>query len=140
METRKVILSFLALALAALAPSAELNWSDNSDNEDGFYIERSEAGAAFLRIAEVPANVSTYSDANTKYGVEYAYRVNAFNEWGVSGYTNIAKHTKARPQLDDIEQGAPPSSPGDTLTASKLARGLEAFADAIKTPANTNLD
>lgn len=68
-----------------------LTWHDNSDNEDGFEIERSTNGLIFQKIASIPSNTTTYTDTNTQEGQLYFYRVRAFNKYGHSGYTNIAK-------------------------------------------------
>ncbi len=87
---------FLALALSASWCSASfggqltLTWSDNSDNEDGFKIERSLGGSAFDEIAVVEANVETFSDNEVIEGLSYTYRVRAFNDFGESGYSNTA--------------------------------------------------
>jgi len=70
----------------------DLNWTDNSDNEDGFKIERktpSIPGDTFGEIAQVGTDVVTYKDAVTD-GQQRCYRVRAFNAAGDSGYTNEA--------------------------------------------------
>jgi hypothetical protein len=74
------------LTAAATASDVVLNWSDNSSNEDGFKIERSDNGGAFNQIASVSANVATYDDSGLSVGT-YVYRVRAFNSGGDSGYT-----------------------------------------------------
>jgi len=70
-----------------------LTWQDNSDNEDGFNIERREFGGDFIVIGQVGADEPTYIDRDTEEGGFYEYRVNAYNAFGSSGYTNIASHT-----------------------------------------------
>ena len=49
-------------ASSALANQLTLTWNDNSDNEDGFKVERSLDGASFDTIGSAAANVSTYLD------------------------------------------------------------------------------
>lgn len=69
--------------------SATLNWTDNSNNEEGFYIERAPSGSSnFARIGQVAANVKTYKDTVARG--TYLYRVQAFsNTLGkVSAYSN----------------------------------------------------
>ncbi len=69
-----------------------LTWQDNSDNEDGFKVERktpSIPGDIFGEIGQVTANVATYQDTVTD-GKERCYRVRAFNASGDSVYTNEA--------------------------------------------------
>ena len=71
-----------------------LTWTDNSNNEDGFKIER-ETGTseAFTQIAAVRANVTSYNDSGLTSGTTYCYRVRAFNASGTSGYTAEACRT-----------------------------------------------
>ncbi len=69
-----------------------LTWQDNSDNEDGFKVERktpSIPGDTFGEIAQVIANVATYKDTVAD-GQERCYRVRAFNAAGDSAFTNEA--------------------------------------------------
>ncbi len=63
-----------------------LHWSDNSDNEDGFQIERSTDGVSFALIATVARNVTTFTDTIEGRSTDYWYRVNAYNQSGKSGY------------------------------------------------------
>lgn len=69
-----------------------LTWQDNSDNEDGFKIERktpSIPGDTFGEIAQVGAGVETYKDTVAD-GQERCFRVRAFNAAGDSAFTNEA--------------------------------------------------
>ena len=66
-----------------------LNWQDNSDNEQGFSVERSTDGINFAEIDTVSSNVAWYTDATVESGTTYYYRVRAFNEAGYSGYSNV---------------------------------------------------
>ena len=63
----------LALALAAdlftsntaSAAQLTLSWTDASENEDGFGVERKTGtSGSFARVASVSSNVSTYTDPN----------------------------------------------------------------------------
>ena len=56
-----------------------LTWTDTSNNETGFSIERSPDGHAFSQIATVAANVSTYVDTSPGASKYVFYRVRAFN-------------------------------------------------------------
>ena len=70
----------------------ELAWTDASNNEDGFAIERCSSKHAcsnFVEIARVGANVSTYADTTVSANTQYFYRMRAFNTGGVSSYTNV---------------------------------------------------
>jgi hypothetical protein len=68
----------------------ELTWTDNSDDEDGFQIERKEEPFDFQVIESVSGNVITYQDIDIEIWEIYTYRVRAFNEFGNSAYTNEA--------------------------------------------------
>ena len=71
------------------AAQLTLSWTDASDNEDGFGIERrTGTSGTFARVASVSPNVSTYTDPNLASSTTYCYRVNAFNSAGSSAYTN----------------------------------------------------
>ena len=90
---RRVALLVLAggfLASSSFAGQLTLTWSDNSDNEDGFKIERSSDGETFAEIGTVGADIATYLDTTVTDNQEYVYRVRAFNQFGDSGYSNTA--------------------------------------------------
>ncbi|HEX8072074.1 MAG TPA: fibronectin type III domain-containing protein [Pyrinomonadaceae bacterium] len=85
--------------LTAVAPgnsspekrAVTLNWSDNSDNEQVFRVERSiSATAGFIEIGTVGAGVTTYTDTTVQGRSTYHYRVRASNEGGDSAYSNTA--------------------------------------------------
>jgi PKD repeat protein len=67
-----------------------LRWTDNSNNEQGFYVERAPSGTGvFTRIAQTAANATTYSGSGVASGT-YLFRVQAFNlsTGKVSAYSN----------------------------------------------------
>jgi len=71
--------------------SVELNWSDNSNNEGGFIIERESQGPnAFSVIDTVPPNTTFYLDNSVTY-LTYIYRISAYNEFGQSSYSDTAQ-------------------------------------------------
>lgn len=71
-----------------------LTWDDRSDNEQGFYIERStDGGLTWTRIATVARNKTSFKDKNLARGTTYWYRVQAYNADGVSGYSNTVAGT-----------------------------------------------
>ena len=80
-----------ATALSGLA--IQVIWTDASSNEDGFHLERSDAGGPFTQIAAPSANVTSYTDSGLTDGVTYTYRVRAHNAVGNSGYSNQASAT-----------------------------------------------
>jgi len=69
----------------------QLAWTDASNNEDGFAIERCTKRGCndFVEVGRVGANASVYSDGGLTNNTQYFYRMRAFNAGAVSGYTNI---------------------------------------------------
>ena len=80
-------------ATAISAAQINLTWTDNADNESGFYIERSPNGTNWTQIAAVGANATSYADTTVSPDTTYYYRVRAFNGSGASGYSNTASAT-----------------------------------------------
>ena len=67
----------------------QVNWTDNSNNEQAFVLERSvDAGAFAVRDETIGENTTSYSDGPLATGHTYAYRVKARNTHGDSGYSN----------------------------------------------------
>lgn len=63
-----------------------LNWVDNSNNEDIFLIERSIIDTLhFIQIGEVSTNATSYTDTTVSEGTVYYYRVKAFNNFTNNG-------------------------------------------------------
>ena len=104
--------------LAAVAVSSseiKIDWTDKSNNETGFKIERAKGGGAFVEITTVGANVTTYSNSGLSANTEYTYRVRAYNGFGNSTYSNSASATTPLIIIFII-----PAAPTD-LTASAVS-------------------
>ncbi len=83
-----------SLQATAIAPNRiDLTWSDNSDNELLFEVERRIGGGSFQRVATLSANVTQFQDTGVVSGTTHVYRVRARNEAGVSGFSNTASAT-----------------------------------------------
>jgi len=70
----------------------ELTWTDNSNNEYGFKIERS-AGQEFILIDSCGPGDGFYSDTGLVSGTIYTYRVYGFNMSDELHYSNEAETT-----------------------------------------------
>jgi ELWxxDGT repeat protein len=69
----------------------KLNWTDNSSNESGFRIERSNDGiSGWALIDSVAANVNTFSQTGLPASTSYYYRVYAYAGSLHSGYSNVS--------------------------------------------------
>ena len=67
------------------AAQLTLSWSDNSNNEDGFRVERKTGtGGIYVPIISLPANAGSHVDSNLSAATTFCYRVNAFNATGSS--------------------------------------------------------
>ena len=85
----------VAPTLLAATPTAglqiDLSWTDNSNNETSFKVERSQDGeTGWTQIGISAANASTFSDAGLAPGTPYCYRVRASNSVGDSAYSNTS--------------------------------------------------
>lgn len=67
----------------------QLNWQDNAVNEVNYIVERAIDGSDFEEIITLGADITAYLDLNLSEG-NYAYRVYARNETGVSELSNVA--------------------------------------------------
>jgi uncharacterized repeat protein (TIGR01451 family) len=78
-------------AQAASSNEILLSWSDTSNEESGFVIERSSPNAnVFVAIASASANTSTYTDTDgISRNTWYYYRIKAYNQAGDSAYSSI---------------------------------------------------
>lgn len=85
------------LVIASIS-SLILTWRDNSDNEQGFKVERKEGSGSYTEIATTLANVATYTDTSYRLNTNLSYRVKAYNLLGNSACSN------------EVETG-PPSVP-----------------------------
>ncbi|KQT17511.1 pectate lyase [Chryseobacterium sp. Leaf404] len=75
------------------ASSLTVNWSDNSNNETNFILERSPNGTAWTVIATLPANSTSYDETGLTPNTQYYYRVKAVNATDSSVYTSNASVT-----------------------------------------------
>ena len=78
-------------AVAASSSTINLAWTDNSNNETGFKIERSTvSGASYIEITTTTANVTAYADTGLDQTTTYYYRIRATNTVVDSAYSNEA--------------------------------------------------
>lgn len=75
-------------------------WADNSNNEDGFRVERCQVGkreqCSFAQIIQTAVNATSFSDTGVSGRKTYRYRVRAFNGAGNSAYSNSVEVTTPR--------------------------------------------
>jgi len=76
------------------ATQLDLNWTDNSNVEDGFKIERSADNVQWKTVAITAENTTTYTDGKLKSKTTYYYRVSAFNAAANSTFISNIGNTK----------------------------------------------
>lgn len=129
--------AFFAVGFASVtslsANPVKLSWTDNSDNESGFEIQRSTDGSIFKRIGIVAPNITNYSDATANPYTDYIYRVRAFNHFGRSGFTNKAE----RLGLELGEGELPPDESSNRLASWAPLQSLLSDPDRNRTALST---
>ncbi|MBN2442463.1 MAG: Ig-like domain-containing protein, partial [Spirochaetales bacterium] len=79
------------------ATRMKLSWSDNSDDENGFIVERRTKDCGYRIVAAISRNnpgfIIEQQDTDLLPGTEYMYRVSAYNIYGNSGYSNETYNT-----------------------------------------------
>ena len=69
-----------------------LAWTD-TNNESGYYVERSLNGVDWTWNVTLPANTTSYANTGLAEATTYSYRVQANNSSGVSAPSNVATAT-----------------------------------------------
>lgn len=82
-------------ATASGTSTINVAWTDNSNNETGFKLERKTGSAGtWSEIAgAIPANTISFSNTGLTAGTTYYYRVRSYNGAGNSSYSNEASAT-----------------------------------------------
>ncbi len=91
--------------------SVTLAWSDTSDNESAFRIERRpENQTIYSRVTDLPPNSTTFQDNSVQASSTYYYRIIARNEQGESESSNEAMVlTSALPPPPPTVEPLPPA-------------------------------
>src|SRR4030042_3786030 len=132
-------ISFTTLAIAIPAPPGNLvadaesssqitiSWTDNSNNEEGFKIERSPDGnTSWGEIVTLGAGITTFQNMGLSPSTTYYYRVRAFNAGGNSDYSNTTNATT--PSYVPIP-AAPTNLMADAESSSQITLSLTDNAD-----------
>jgi fibronectin type 3 domain-containing protein len=97
----------------------DLTWTDNSENELGFQIERKVDNGNWLALVQVGLNVTKFSDLAVLPNKAYSYRVRATNAAGPSSWAvqNLAA-TRKTPVKTTATLAATPTVSSDVLLGS----------------------
>lgn len=109
------------LTATSTAPqSVSLSWTDASDNESGFRVERRESASSYAPITSVPPNATAFLDGSVQADTSYLYRVTALGAGGDSEPSNeVTVRTQALPPPPPVVPTLPPAgldSDSDGLT------------------------
>ncbi|MBS1606368.1 MAG: fibronectin type III domain-containing protein [Bacteroidetes bacterium] len=122
---------------------AGLNWTNNASNATGFEIWRSPVNNSNYLLAATIATATSFVDSGLTKNTQYFYKVRAFNEGGVSNFSNEATLTTGNNAVTTVtlsnitnqsvvndttvlvNMSASSSSPGAAITYS--ATGLPSF-------------
>lgn len=103
--------------LSADSPTVTINWTDNSNNETGFLIQRAVNGdfSANVQKFYVPANSVSFVDNTVAAATRYKYIIQAYND---SQYS-LTFYLKAV-----LTPGQLPSAPGNIRVSSISSTGM----------------
>jgi hypothetical protein len=115
------------------ASTISLKWTDLSQSESGYVIERKKPGDAnFTILATLTANKISYSDQSLSEGTYYEYRVKTINKYGSSTYTPIVSGvTNFRPSANDFDVNV---NEDEAVAFTK-----EQFSDQFTDPDNSDI-
>ena len=101
------------LKAAAVSPfRIDLSWQDNSDEEEGFGVQRRVEGSSdWIDIGATPADLTTYSDTGLEPTTSYRYRVRAYRNIVASAFSNEAAATTPRVMPPTLMRFIPTSGP-----------------------------
>ncbi len=106
-------------AIPLVSSKIDLAWTDNSDDEDGFDIERkTTAGGTYAYVDSVAANVTAYQDTGLSAETTYYYRVLAYRGNAESDYSNEIWTTT--PEVDLTPPAAPTGLVGFGISTSDI--------------------
>ena len=130
--------------------SIVLTWTDNSFDEDGFYIERAVGSGIFSQIYSVGSDVQQYADYDVQQDVTYRYRVKAYNSQGNSHYSNTVQITFTSSQSGGSSTGSSVAGSGGVgggasgvsggLTGSAISLPNESFGSDNSSKDNSNIN
>jgi hypothetical protein len=81
------------VAVAVSNARIDLSWTDNADNEIGFFLEQSSDGTNFVPVGDAPADAEAASITGLAPSTTYFFRVRAYHSERAGAYSNVAVTT-----------------------------------------------
>ncbi len=99
----------LISCVSSLPDMTHVSWADNSSNEAGFRVERSQDGILWVTVCSAPAESGQCADTQVSPDTTYSYQVVAYNSAGASASNILTTHTQQMPSVrwtypNDAEQ------------------------------------
>ncbi len=114
-------------ATVLAGPQVQLTWTDASNNETGFTIQRRYAGWIWGDIGTAAANATSFLDTTSIGSVTYEYRIIATNALGNSGFSNSVL-------VDTSITGAvPPATPANLAASAASSTRINLTWEDIAT-------
>ncbi|MBC7914375.1 MAG: hypothetical protein H7Y07_09660, partial [Pyrinomonadaceae bacterium] len=105
-----------ALVAGNITPtSLTLSWTDNSDSEINFILERSTNGTSYVILDTLAANTTSFSDSGLESNKTYYYRIKGITATEASAYAALTVKTITPPSAPAI-----PSSPSPANGAAGI--------------------
>ena len=102
-----------------------ISWTDNSDSETGFRLDRADITAGtdttFVTVVETAADVTEYTDATAESGSKYIYRLRATTSTGATNAVRTVLYAK---------------NDGSGVTESRGVDGLTVAPNPVKNVVN----
>jgi hypothetical protein len=108
------------VATAVASDQINLAWTDRSDTEAGFVLQRTGgASSNWADVAAIAADATSYQDPGLTAGTTYTYRIRAHNAAGFSNWSNEASATTNAPGTDAC---------ADDISLTSVAAGTNKIA------------
>jgi hypothetical protein len=96
---------------SADAHSIDVSWSDESNVEDGYEVQRQVVNGAWQVVANLPTNTITFHDATVAADMTYQYRLRAKRDGGFSDFSVVVVLAAAsRPPDAPVVRASPGGS------------------------------
>jgi hypothetical protein len=116
----------------AVSSMGALTWTDNSDTETAYFVERRTGsnGAWATLAGPLAANTTTYTDGAVAYSSDFYYRVYAKNDNGASGYSSVVQFVANRAASVTLSASSLSLTlGGDSAALTASVAGAEASAE-----------